>query len=109
MHALAQFMQYMFFVKGSFMLFLLSFTQTPKTKEKKVNLQTKTEIIAWFFTQLNKLEQLAYLRKKGAIPGDAMEFFGVFIEFGCLTHVPQAVPPLLLLSYKEIRKLFPAC
>jgi hypothetical protein len=50
-------------------------------EEKKVNLKTKTEIIAWFFTQSNKLEQLAYLLKQGKISDDAMEFFRVIIEF----------------------------
>jgi hypothetical protein len=50
-------------------------------EEKKVNLGTKAEIIAWLFTQLNKLEQLAHLRKRGKIPDDALEFFRVIIEF----------------------------
>jgi hypothetical protein len=43
-------------------------------EEKKANLGTKAEIIAWLFTQLNKLEQLAHLRKRGKIPDDALSF-----------------------------------
>jgi hypothetical protein len=78
-------------------------------EEKKVNLSTKTEIIAWFFTQLNKLEQLAYLRKRGKIPDDAIEFFRVIIEFAYdgLEQLDYGKSQLVFGEHKRrIRKIY---
>jgi hypothetical protein len=50
-------------------------------EHEKLSGGTKTEIIAWLFSQLAKLEQLAYLGKSGKIPNDALEYFRIWIDF----------------------------
>ena len=51
-------------------------------EETKVTLTTKTQLINWFFTHLDILDQLAYLnKKKNKIPLEIVEYYESYMEF----------------------------